>query len=81
MRCSVTVSIAALIMGMFNVMAFVSFVVRLIMSGVTSEYCGTNSTSSKVMPSPIIEPIVFYPRFLFCKYLSFYLSYDTKNKK
>ena len=59
MRCLVTVSMAALIMGMFSVIAFVSFVVNVIMSGVTSEYWGTNRTSSKVIPSPIIVPIGF----------------------
>ena len=32
-------------------------VVRSTMFGVTSEYCGTRSTSSKVIPSPIIVPI------------------------
>ena len=55
--CSVTVSIPALINGMFNLMFFVNCVDRLIIFGVTSEYCGTNNTSSNVMPSPMIVPI------------------------
>ncbi len=62
--CSVTVSIAALIIGMFSTTFFVRCVVRSIMSGVASEYCGTRSTSSKVMPSPIIVPIFFLAFFL-----------------
>ena len=39
-------------------------VVKLIMFGVTSEYCGTKSTSSKVIPSPIIVPIFIFLAFL-----------------
>ena len=57
MRCSVTVSIAALIIGIFKTIFFVRCVVNSIILGVTSEYCGTNNTSSKVIPSPIIVPI------------------------
>ena len=55
--CSVTVSMAALIIGIFKTTFFVRCVVRSIMFGVTSEYCGTNNTSSNVMPSPMIVPI------------------------
>ena len=57
--CSVTVSMAALIIGIFKTTFLVRCVVRSIMFGVTSEYCGTNNTSSKVIPSPIIVPILF----------------------
>lgn len=56
-RCSVTVSMPALIIGMFSLIFLVRCVVRSTMFGVTSEYCGTRSTSSKVIPSPIIVPI------------------------
>ncbi len=61
--CSVTVSMLALIMGMFKTIFFVRCVVRSIIFGVTSEYCGTSNTSSNVIPSPIIVPIL-NPRFL-----------------
>ena len=64
--CSVTVSMLALIIGMFNVIFFVSFVVKSIMLGVTSEYCGISNTSSNVIPSPIIVPI-FHILLLFVK--------------
>ncbi len=63
MRCSVTVSIPALIIGMFSVTDLVRCVVKSIIFGVTSEYAGTNNTSSNVIPSPIILPIFFYPLF------------------
>ena len=58
MRCSVTVSIPALIMGMFSLIFFVSHVSSSTWFGTTCEYAGTSSTSSKVMPSPIICPIL-----------------------
>ena len=54
---SVTVSIAALIIGMLSSIDFVRCVLSFTMFGVTSEYCGTKRTSSKVIPSPIIVPI------------------------
>ena len=57
-RCSVTVSIPALMSGMFSLIFAVSCVVKLTMFGVTSENAGTSSTSSKVMPSPIKVPIL-----------------------
>ena len=57
--CSVTVSMLALIIGMFKVMALVRRVDRSTIFGVTSEYAGTNNTSSNVIPSPIIVPIFF----------------------
>ena len=57
MRCSVTVSMLALIIGIFNEIFWVSFVDKSIIFGVTSEYAGTKSTSSKVIPSPIIVAI------------------------
>ena len=61
--CSVTVSIPALIKGILSLIFFVRLVVKSIILGVTSEYCGTNNTSSNVMPSPIIVPIFLCPRF------------------
>ena len=76
MRCSVTVSIAALIIGIFNVILLVSFVFREIMSGVTSEYCGTNNTSSKVIPSPIILLIFFI--LAFCMIILLYFHHAIK---
>ena len=51
MRASVTVSMAAVIMGVFKVIFEVSFVVRTISLGITSDLAGINSTSSKVRPS------------------------------
>ena len=61
---SVTVSIAALIIGMLSLIFFVRFVPSSIMLGVISEYCGTKRTSSNVIPSPIIVPILLSPLFL-----------------
>ena len=58
MRCSVTVSIPALISGIFSLIFFVRQVDKSTSFGITSEYAGTSSTSSKVMPSPIICPIL-----------------------
>ena len=58
MRCSVTVSMPALMTGMFSLMAFVRCVLTSTMFGVTCEYWGTSSTSSNVMPSPMIFPIL-----------------------
>ena len=65
--CSVTVSIEALIIGILSVTLLVSLVCKLIIFGVTSEYAGTNNTSSKVIPSPIIVPIFFIPLFPVCR--------------
>ena len=48
---SVTVSIAAVITGVLSVMVFVSFVVRSMSLGRTSDSAGIRSTSSKVRPS------------------------------
>ena len=48
---SVTVSMGADTSGIFNSMFRVSRVEVLVSSGVTSLYCGTRKTSSKVMPS------------------------------
>jgi hypothetical protein len=48
---SVTVSIAADTIGVFNSMLRENFVLRLTFLGSTSEYAGTRSTSSKVSPS------------------------------
>ncbi len=53
MRYSVTVSIAALMTGMFRRIFFVSIVVRSTSAGRISLSAGTSSTSSKVRPSPI----------------------------
>ncbi len=50
---SVTVSIAALKIGIFRVMFLVSFVLTLTLEGKTFECCGTNKTSSNVKPSLI----------------------------
>ena len=44
--------------GILSLIFFVRLVVKSIILGVTSEYCGTKSTSSNVMPSPIILPIL-----------------------
>lgn len=49
-RASVTVSMAALTMGMFISRPFVSLVLVLVSLGNTSEYLGKTSTSSKVNP-------------------------------
>ena len=65
MRCSVTVSMLALIIGMFNVILLVNLVVRSTMFGVTSEYAGTSSTSSNVIPSPIIFAISYTSSYAF----------------
>jgi hypothetical protein len=55
---SVTVSIAAEIMGMFNFIFLVSQVETSTSWGKTSEYWGTKRTSSKVKPSKIsMSPI------------------------
>ena len=49
-RYSVTVSIAALIRGIFNVIFLVSWVCRSTSAGSTSLAAGISSTSSKVRP-------------------------------
>ena len=71
MRCSVTVSMLALIIGMFSLIFLVRYVVKSIMFGVTSEYCGTSSTSSNVNPSPIIVPMVKSSLSLYSVFLIF----------
>ena len=48
---SVTVSIAALIIGIFNAIPFVNFVLNEVSFGRISEYLGIRRTSSKVIPS------------------------------
>jgi hypothetical protein len=48
---SVTVSMAALIMGMFSRIRFVNKVETSTSLGNIDEYAGTNKTSSKVNPS------------------------------
>ena len=50
-RESVTVSIAAVMIGVLRVIVLVSLVVRSIMLGVTSDFAGIRRTSSKVRPS------------------------------
>jgi len=40
-------------------MDFVKFVVKSTWLGITCEYAGTSSTSSNVIPSPMILPISF----------------------
>ena len=45
---SVTVSIAALKIGILSSISFVSFVFKLTSFGNTLDFCGTNKTSSKV---------------------------------
>ena len=55
MRYSVTVSMAALMTGMFNLTLFVRQVERSTSAGSTSLSAGTSSTSSKVSPSPMIR--------------------------
>mgnify|MGYP007102008791 CR=1 FL=1 len=52
--CSVTVSIPELIRGICNWIFLVSCVLRSTSFGITSEYAGTNNTSSNVIPFPII---------------------------
>jgi hypothetical protein len=49
---SVTVSIAAEIIGIFNEISLVSFVLIFTSRGSTCENAGSNSTSSNVNPSP-----------------------------
>ena len=49
---SVTVSMAALSIGTFNVIVLVSWVLITTSLGKTSEYAGCKSTSSNVKPSP-----------------------------
>ena len=66
MRCSVTVSIPALISGIFSLMSLVRYVVRSTWLGITCENAGIKSTSSKVIPSPIIVPILFPSLSLVC---------------
>ena len=51
MRESVTVSIAAVMIGVLSLMFLVRFVPSLIMLGVTSDFAGISSTSSNVSPS------------------------------
>src|SRR5690554_1925500 len=51
---SVTVSIAAEIIGVFSVMFRENFVLKSTSRGRTSEYAGTNNKSSKVNPSVVI---------------------------
>lgn len=51
MRASVTVSMAAVISGVFRVMRLVSRVEMEISLGSTSDLAGISSTSSKVRPS------------------------------
>ena len=55
MRYSVTVSIAALMTGMFRRTFFVRYVVRSTSAGRISLSAGTSNTSSKVRPSPMIR--------------------------
>ena len=55
--CSVTVSIPALISGIFKWIVLVKNVDRSTWEPITSEYAGCKSTSSNVMPSPIILAI------------------------
>jgi hypothetical protein len=50
---SVTVSMAAEIIGIFMGMFLESLVLRLTSRGITSEYDGTSRTSSKVKPSDL----------------------------
>ena len=57
---SVTVSIAALIIGMLSVISFVSLVVRSISLGRTSLFCGISSTSSNVRPSKTNLSFIIY---------------------
>ena len=63
MRCSVTVSIPALIIGMFSLIVFVRYVDKSTWFGMTCEYAGTNRTSSNVIPSPIIFPMIYFLSF------------------
>ena len=61
---SVTVSIAALIIGMLSVILFVSLVVRSISLGRTSLFCGISNTSSNVRPSNAnLSFIIYLPKF------------------
>ena len=73
---SVTVSIAALIIGIFNTIFLVRCVFKSIILGVTSEYCGTRSTSSNVIPSPIIVPISISSLSLKMFLLNIYVNYN-----
>ena len=57
MRYSVTVSIAALIMGMLSLMFLVRLVERSTSGGNTLLSAGTSSTSSNVSPSPTIRSL------------------------
>ena len=60
MRCSVTVSMLALISGIFNWILFVNRVRVSTSFAITSENAGTNKTSSNVIPSPINLPIFLF---------------------
>ena len=55
MRYSVTVSMAALMMGMLSLMFFVRLVERSTSGGSTLLSAGTSSTSSNVRPSPTMR--------------------------
>ena len=58
---SVTVSMLALINGIFNSISFVNFVFVSICDGSISDFCGINNTSSKVKPSFTIVAIFTLP--------------------
>lgn len=63
---SVTVSIAADKIGMFNSKFFVSLVLSTTLLGTTSDFFGTNKTSSNVKPSNIFSlPLhCYFPPYL-----------------
>ena len=58
---SLTVSIAALIMGMLSGMFLVSRVRVSTCEGRISDFAGTRSTSSNVRASPLIRPVIRFP--------------------
>ena len=66
-RCSVTVSMPALIIGILSLIVFVRLVSKETWFGITSEYCGTSNTSSNVIPSPIILPILIALLLVYCQ--------------
>ena len=64
MRYSVTVSIAALMMGVLSLMVLVRLVDRSTSVGRTLLSAGTSSTSSKVRPSPTKRSEKLFNRFI-----------------
>ena len=67
MRASVTVSMAALSIGMFNFRFFASWTLKSTSLGSTLLCCGTSKTSSKVRPSRMVANLNTLSFAVFCR--------------